>query len=199
MKRTWAALLAALLGLAGAAGWAVAGERATSSRRSITATGMKGRSARAPHAGRRLRQRHRSPGPGGLTSDLSQLQIFGRAEGAGQGALVVVTVLMIRGEGEARHVALTVGADPAQMRFLGSRPTGRGGLIVRESSQTPGVISVYRSSLAGGFDPVETIVELEFEALATGDFPLALTDTRVFDGYGADLGSTILAGEVHLE
>ena len=40
---------------------------------------------------------------------------------------------------------------------------------------------------------------LEFEALTTGVVPLALTDARVLDGDGTDLGSILRAGEVRLE
>lgn len=166
-----------------------------SPRTSTEAAGARPRSGRA---GWTPRFRRRGPGREHHAAT-PEVQLLARAGAPGTSDPVLVTVRLVHASPALRYVALEVGADPAKLRYHGYLPTGRGGLIVRESPSVPGAITVFRSSLAGGFDPVETVVVLEFDALQSGDVPLALSDVRVLDGTGKDVATTMMVEELHLD
>ena len=102
------------------------------------------------------------------------------------GEHLVITVRLLGGDGAARHASFHVGADPARLRYLSFKPTGRGVLHVAPGGEG-GEIVVYRSSLPEGFATSEDLVEMEFVALAPGPLNVALTDVRLMDERLRDL------------
>jgi hypothetical protein len=105
------------------------------------------------------------------------------------GTRVLVTIRLEEGTGAPRSASFHIGADPAVVRFVGAMPTGRGALVVQPTS-AGGELVVYRSSLPDGFSPAETLVELEFDTVGSGEVNFVLTDVRLFDARARDLTVT---------
>lgn len=129
---------------------------------------------------------------------LPHVQVFADPVAPSVGETILVTVRLMEGQGEARHAAFHVGADPTLLRFVGYRPTGRGVLMVQERTEGSGELIVYRSSLSEGFAAVEALVELEFESLAPGSGSVAINDVRLLDPSARDLGVTYEAGDFEI-
>ncbi|MBI3448533.1 MAG: hypothetical protein HY049_06425 [Acidobacteria bacterium] len=117
---------------------------------------------------------------------------------AAPGERIRIMVRLFGGTGAARRAAFHLTTNPALVRYVESAPTGGGALIVR-ASRNPGELVVYRSSTPGGFAQTETLVELEFEAVAPGTTTILLTGVRLFDGGARDLQASYESGTLVIE
>jgi len=117
---------------------------------------------------------------------------------AAPGQKITIVVRLFGGAGTPRRAAFHLITNPDLVRYVGSVPTGAGALIVQPSSH-PGELVVYRSSTPDGFSQTESLVELEFEALAPGTTTVLLTDVRLFDGGARDLQATYESGTLVIE
>lgn len=138
---------------------------------------------------KRARKPPRWSPPRAAPSHPVQFTSFAEPAQASVGGRVVLTVRLAGAAGPAEKAALHVVADPALMKYVGVRPTGRGALIV-EPSKVHGELVVYRSSLPEGFAPSEDLVELEYETLAPGICSFVLTQGRLFDAGARELKTT---------
>lgn len=155
--------------------------------------------ARGKRTDGRGRKAKKRPTLGSLQSSTApRLQVLADPLEVAPGEPVKVTIRMMEGHGNARHVAFHVGTDPSVLRYSGHSVNGRGALMVRQSEENPGEIIVYRSSLPEGFDPVEPLVELQFEILGRGDSSISLTEIRLMDRRARDMDVTYEAGDLHI-
>ncbi len=190
-----AGLAAAAIGLAGAGSAAPPEDPGRAGIRASAAAAK----TRQGKAGRRFQNRRAIRNPEGIADAVPQVRLDASIVQPGAGGLVVLKVTLFDGLEGLQHASFDIGADPSQIRYTGFRPTGRGALLARESPSVPGLVSIYRSALPGGFDSVETLVELEFEILTTGPVPLGLTEVRLLDIEGRDMPWTLAVGDLHLE
>jgi hypothetical protein len=115
------------------------------------------------------------------------------------GERFTVTVRMYGGGPAARYAAFGIGVDPSKARYVGSAPTGRGALMVKAREGVDGELGVYRSSLPEGFASTETLVEMEFEAVAAGPCSIVLLDPRVLDARARDIAPRGESGSVDVQ
>lgn len=154
------------------------------------------RGKRADGRGRKSKKR---PTLGSLQgSTAPRLQVLADPLEVAPGDPVKVTIRMMEGQGNARHVAFHVGTDPSVLRYSGYTVSGRGALMVQQSEENPGEIIVYRSSLPEGFNPAEPVVELQFETLGRGDSSISLTEIRLMDRRARDMDVTYEAGDLYI-
>ena len=114
------------------------------------------------------------------------------------GSRVVVTVRLLGGSGSARGAAFHLTTNPSLLRFVGSRPTGGGALLVQPSS-VDGELVIYRSSVPEGFAQTESLVELEYEAISSGNATALLTEARLFDASSKELKASYESGSLVIE
>lgn len=193
VRAVWASALVLCL-LSAAQGPAEAGRRERRSRRAQSVGATASKEAAGSRAGRGRRVR-----PRGLHGRPARVMILTAPATITPGTSVDLTVWMTGIGRGGKHAALSLGVDPAILEYQGFEPTGRGSVMVQPYPDQPGVVSVYRSSLARGFAQAENVVTLHFTARAAGRSAIVLSDVRLLDRQAGDMDVVFEAGEIYVE
>ncbi len=132
-------------------------------------------------------------------SEPAMVMIFTAPGRVAAGEMLAITLRLDSSEPGGHHAAMSVDVDPAVLEYVSFDPTGRGALLVQPYPERPGVLAVYRSSLAEGFSPAEDLATLTFLAKGSGRSLIVLSDVRLLDGEARDMPVAFEAGEIYVE